>query len=191
MAASRILFRLSSSRRSLDVARPRPRRARGGAGAGARQEGRCSRSSSRAWARCPRRSGRRRARGSTRPRAAIQAALEARREQLEEAALRAELAAGAIDVTLPGRGQEPGSLHPVTRTRLRIERIFTQAGFQVATGPEVEDDFHNFEALNIPPNHPARAMHDTFYFPDGRLLRTHTSPVQITGHARAEAAARR
>jgi phenylalanyl-tRNA synthetase alpha chain len=111
--------------------------------------------------------------------AAIQAALEARRLYLEDAALRAELAQGAIDVTLPGRGQDPGSLHPVTRTRLRIERIFTQAGFQVATGPEVEDDFHNFEALNIPKNHPARAMHDTFYFPDGRLLRTHTSPVQI------------
>jgi phenylalanyl-tRNA synthetase alpha chain len=70
-------------------------------------------------------------------------------------------------------------MHPVTRTRLRIEQIFKQAGFQVATGPEVEDDFHNFEALNIPANHPARAMHDTFYFPDGRLLRTHTSPVQI------------
>jgi len=70
-------------------------------------------------------------------------------------------------------------MHPVTRTRLRIERIFAQAGFQVATGPEVEDDYHNFEALNIPRNHPARAMHDTFYFPDGRLLRTHTSPVQI------------
>ncbi len=111
--------------------------------------------------------------------AAIQEALEARRTLLEEEALRAEVARGAIDVTLPGRGQEPGSLHPVTRTRLRIERIFMQAGFEVATGPEVEDDFHNFEALNIPPNHPARAMHDTFYFPDGRLLRTHTSPVQI------------
>ena len=111
--------------------------------------------------------------------AAIQAAIESRREALEAAALEAELAKGAIDVTLPGRGQEPGSLHPVTRTRLRIERIFMQAGFQVATGPEVEDDFHNFEALNIPKNHPARAMHDTFYFPDGRLLRTHTSPVQI------------
>jgi phenylalanyl-tRNA synthetase alpha chain len=111
--------------------------------------------------------------------ASIQAALEARRTLLEEQALRAEVARGAIDVTLPGRGQEPGSLHPVTRTRLRIERIFGQAGFEVATGPEVEDDFHNFEALNIPPNHPARAMHDTFYFPDGRLLRTHTSPVQI------------
>src|SRR5271165_2350696 len=110
---------------------------------------------------------------------AIHAALEARREQLKEAALRAELAAGTLDVTLPGRGQEPGSMHPVTRTRLRIERIFTQAGFQVASGPEIEDDFHNFEALNIPKDHPARAMHDTFYFPDGRLLRTHTSPVQI------------
>jgi len=110
---------------------------------------------------------------------AIYEALEARRESLERDALRAELAEGTIDVTLPGRGQEPGSLHPVTRTRLRIERIFMQAGFQVATGPEVEDDFHNFEALNIPPNHPARAMHDTFYFSDGRLLRTHTSPVQI------------
>jgi phenylalanyl-tRNA synthetase alpha chain len=76
--------------------------------------------------------------------AAIHQALEARRESLEQQALRAELAAGAIDVTLPGRGQEPGSLHPVTRTRLRIERIFLRAGFQVATGPEVEDDFHNF-----------------------------------------------
>jgi phenylalanyl-tRNA synthetase alpha chain len=111
--------------------------------------------------------------------AAIQAALEAHRERLEEAALGAELSTGTIDVTLPGRGQERGGLHPVTRTRLRIEQIFTQAGFQIATGPEVEDDFHNFEALNIPKNHPARAMHDTFYFPDGRLLRTHTSPVQI------------
>ena len=109
----------------------------------------------------------------------IQAALEMHRIRLEQTAMAAELAQGKIDVTLPGRGQEPGSLHPVTRTRLRIERIFAQAGFQVASGPEVEDDFHNFEALNIPKNHPARAMHDTFYFPDGRLLRTHTSPVQI------------
>jgi phenylalanyl-tRNA synthetase alpha chain len=109
----------------------------------------------------------------------IHAALEMRRIRLEQATLELELAKGALDVTLPGRGQEPGSLHPVTRTRLRIEQIFSQAGFQVASGPEVEDDFHNFEALNIPKNHPARAMHDTFYFPDGRLLRTHTSPVQI------------
>ena len=111
--------------------------------------------------------------------ASIQAALEMHRIRLEQAALEKDLAKGAVDVTLPGRGQEPGSLHPVTRTRMRIERIFGQAGFQVASGPEVEDDFHNFEALNIPKNHPARAMHDTFYFPDGRLLRTHTSPVQI------------
>jgi phenylalanyl-tRNA synthetase alpha chain len=111
--------------------------------------------------------------------ASIQTALEMHRIRLEQAALEKELAAGKIDVTLPGRGPEPGSIHPVTRTRLRIERIFREAGFQVASGPEVEDDFHNFEALNIPKNHPARAMHDTFYFPDGRLLRTHTSPVQI------------
>jgi phenylalanyl-tRNA synthetase alpha chain len=111
--------------------------------------------------------------------ASIQTSLEMHRIRLEQAELEKALAKGAIDVTLPGRGQEAGSLHPVTRTRLRIERIFSQAGFQVASGPEVEDDFHNFEALNIPKNHPARAMHDTFYFADGRLLRTHTSPVQI------------
>ncbi|MGQ0384149.1 MAG: phenylalanine--tRNA ligase subunit alpha [Gammaproteobacteria bacterium] len=111
--------------------------------------------------------------------ATITAALEARRAELESVALDRELAAGALDVTLPGRGQTPGGLHPVTRTRLRIEAIFRRAGFSVAEGPEVEDDFHNFGALNIPENHPARAMHDTFYFGDGRLLRTHTSPVQI------------
>jgi phenylalanyl-tRNA synthetase alpha chain len=109
----------------------------------------------------------------------ILAALDARRAALESASLQRELARGAIDVTLPGRGQSIGGLHPVTRTRLRIEAIFRRAGFSVAEGPEVEDDFHNFEALNIPANHPARAMHDTFYFGDGRLLRTHTSPVQI------------
>ena len=106
-------------------------------------------------------------------------AIDARRRELERAALAESLASGAIDVTLPGRGEGQGGLHPVTRTRLRIEEIFRQAGFSVAEGPEVEDDFHNFEALNIPADHPARAMHDTFYFPDGRLLRTHTSPVQI------------
>jgi phenylalanyl-tRNA synthetase alpha chain len=111
--------------------------------------------------------------------AAIQSALDGRRAELEKAALVQALAAGRIDVTLPGRGEAPGGMHPVTRTRLRIEQIFKHAGFEVATGPEVEDDFHNFEALNIPADHPARAMHDTFYFPDGRLLRTHTSPVQI------------
>jgi len=110
---------------------------------------------------------------------AIHAALEMHRIRLEQAEMERDLAKGTIDVSLPGRGQQSGGLHPVTRTRLRVERIFAQAGFQVASGPEVEDDFHNFEALNIPKNHPARAMHDTFYFPDGRLLRTHTSPVQI------------
>ncbi len=109
----------------------------------------------------------------------VQAALEARRAALAGAAIERELASGRIDVTLPGRGQEGGGLHPVTRARLRIETIFRRAGFEVASGPEIEDDFHNFEALNIPANHPARAMHDTFYFADGRLLRTHTSPVQI------------
>ncbi len=111
--------------------------------------------------------------------ASIHAALEMHRIRLEQTQLEETLAKGALDVTLPGRGQQSGSVHPVTRTRLRVERIFGQAGFEVASGPEVEDDFHNFEALNIPKDHPARAMHDTFYFPDGRLLRTHTSPVQI------------
>ncbi len=109
----------------------------------------------------------------------LQAALEARRGALERAQVERMLASGRLDVTLPGRGEEPGGLHPVTKARLRIEAIFRGAGFEVASGPEVEDDFHNFEALNIPANHPARAMHDTFYFADGRLLRTHTSPVQI------------
>jgi phenylalanyl-tRNA synthetase alpha chain len=109
----------------------------------------------------------------------VQAAIEARRGALARADIEQHLAAGRLDVTLPGRGEEPGGLHPVTRARLRIETLFRSAGFDVASGPEIEDDFHNFEALNIPPDHPARAMHDTFYFPDGRLLRTHTSPVQI------------
>ena len=109
----------------------------------------------------------------------FEAAVESTREALAGAAVEAELAAGRIDVSLPGRGEARGGIHPVTRARLRIERIFRDSGFEVATGPEIEDDFHNFEALNIPADHPARAMHDTFYFPDGRLLRTHTSPVQI------------
>jgi phenylalanyl-tRNA synthetase alpha chain len=109
----------------------------------------------------------------------VHAAIEARREALARAEVERELAAGRIDVTLPGRGEWRGGLHPVTLARLRMEEIFRRAGFEVATGPEIEDDFHNFEALNFPPNHPARAMHDTFYFPDGRLLRTHTSPVQV------------
>ncbi len=111
--------------------------------------------------------------------AALHDAIGARARVLERAAVAEELAGAAIDVTLPGRGQRAGALHPVTRTRLRIEEIFRGAGYGVAEGPEVEDDFHNFEALNIPANHPARAMHDTFYFGDGRLLRTHTSPVQV------------
>jgi len=106
-------------------------------------------------------------------------ALDGRRQQLELEALNAELRNGSIDVTLGGRGQSPGGLHPVTLTLQRIQKIFCGAGFAVHQGPEVEDDFHNFTALNIPADHPARAMHDTFYLPDGRLLRTHTSPVQI------------
>jgi len=105
--------------------------------------------------------------------------LDARRDALEADALSSQLQASAIDVTLPGRGQQPGGLHPVTLTLGRIEKIFAAAGFAVHEGPEVEDDFHNFTALNIPADHPARAMHDTFYLADGRLLRTHTSPVQI------------
>ncbi len=109
----------------------------------------------------------------------VQAAIEARRESLSAEAIERALAAGRIDVSLPGRGEQRGGLHPVTKARLRMEALFQRAGFEVATGPEIEDDFHNFEALNFPPNHPARAMHDTFYFPDGKLLRTHTSPVQI------------
>jgi len=109
----------------------------------------------------------------------VQSALQMRRELLDGEALAAELAAGAVDVTLPGRGQSLGGLHPVTRTQERIESIFRAAGFSVRTGPEIEDEAHNFNALNIPDNHPARAMHDTFYFPNGKLLRTHTSPVQI------------
>jgi phenylalanyl-tRNA synthetase alpha chain len=110
---------------------------------------------------------------------AVQAAVETRRADLERAALEQRLSRERIDVTLPGRGQRVGGLHPITRTLQRIERLFANAGFAIEEGPEVEDDYHNFEALNIPAHHPARAMHDTFYFGDGRLLRTHTSPVQI------------
>lgn len=109
----------------------------------------------------------------------VEVALQAAGEALARQAVEAELAAGRLDMTLPGRGETRGAVHPVTRARLRIETLFRNAGFEVASGPEIEDDFHNFEALNIPADHPARAMHDTFYFPDGRLLRTHTSPVQI------------
>ena len=110
--------------------------------------------------------------------AKVHAAIESQRAHLEQAVIAQKLAAGVIDVSLPGRGEASGAVHPITRVRLRIEELFTYAGYDVLEGPEVEDDFHNFEALNIPAEHPARAMHD-FYLEDGRLLRTHTSPVQI------------
>ena len=110
---------------------------------------------------------------------AVQAMFEARRTVLDDAALAKKLAEDAVDVSLPGRGISRGGRHPVSRAGARIERIFRDAGFGVRSGPEIEDDYHNFTALNIPANHPARAMHDTFYFPGGKLLRTHTSPVQI------------
>lgn len=110
---------------------------------------------------------------------ALQADITARRDRLESAALEAKLAAETVDVTLPGRGQSVGGLHPVTRTLERIEAFFGSIGYSVAEGPEIEDDYHNFEALNIPAHHPARAMHDTFYFDAHTLLRTHTSPVQV------------
>jgi phenylalanyl-tRNA synthetase alpha chain len=110
----------------------------------------------------------------------LSGALEDRKGALQEAALNERLAAESVDVTLPGRtGSETGSLHPITQTIKRIEAIFAQLGFDVVEGPEIEDDFHNFTALNVPEHHPARAMHDTFYFDDGLLLRTHTSSVQI------------
>ncbi len=105
--------------------------------------------------------------------------LEEKKAELLRVALDTRLATETLDVTLPGRGHDTGSLHPVTRTMEHIEALFLQAGFAVEEGPEIEDEFHNFEALNIPSHHPARAMHDTFYFPGQRLLRTHTSPVQI------------
>ena len=110
---------------------------------------------------------------------ALQQAIDARRLALQQEEIGARLGAERVDVTLPGRGQTLGGLHPVTRTLARIERLFAQVGFEVAEGPEIEDDYHNFEALNIPEHHPARAMHDTFYIDAHLLLRTHTSPVQI------------
>ncbi len=114
----------------------------------------------------------------------VQAALNVKREGLENAALQARLASETIDVTLSGRSQDLGTVHPITRTMERITDYFGNIGFEVAQGPEIEDDYHNFEALNIPGHHPARAMHDTFYFNDAsyegsRVLRTHTSPVQV------------
>jgi phenylalanyl-tRNA synthetase alpha chain len=109
----------------------------------------------------------------------IQDQIQTQKINLQKNNLQTELDQDAIDVTLPGRGYAIGHLHPITLTRERLQHYFEQLGFICVDGPEVEDDFHNFTALNIPENHPARASHDTFYFPDGRLLRTHTSPVQI------------
>lgn len=109
----------------------------------------------------------------------VQQVLEERRQHLEALAREQRLAAECLDVTLPGRYETVGTRHPVSRVLDRLSHFFTRAGFQVVDGPEVEDDFHNFEALNIPAHHPARAMHDTFYFNAHTLLRTHTSPVQI------------
>lgn len=116
-----------------------------------------------------------------RAKTAVEQALEARREAMRSAALAQQLAAEALDITLPGRGRGNGGLHPVTRTLDRIEQLFARIGFSVADGPEIETDWFNFTALNTPENHPARSMHDTFYLQDapGVLLRTHTSPVQI------------
>ena len=109
----------------------------------------------------------------------LQDAFRQRRQVLERQQLGRDLADQAVDVTLPGRSRAGGSLHPITQTFRRIERIFTSAGYDVVSGPEIEDDYHNFEALNIPAHHPARAMHDTLYLDNGMLLRTHTSPVQV------------
>ena len=109
----------------------------------------------------------------------IQDAIEERKLSLESVELDQELERAALDVTLPGRMSSFGGLHPVTQVLNRIEELFIGSGYQVVTGPEVEDEYHNFEALNIPEHHPARAMHDTFYFGDGSLLRTHTSPSQV------------
>ncbi|WP_456267349.1 phenylalanine--tRNA ligase subunit alpha [Kushneria sp. AK178] len=109
----------------------------------------------------------------------IETALDARRTTLEERAMAERLAAQKVDVTLPGRRESSGGLHPITQTLRRIEQCFANIGYDIAEGPEIEDDYHNFEALNIPAHHPARAMHDTFYFDARHVLRTHTSPVQI------------
>jgi phenylalanyl-tRNA synthetase alpha chain len=109
----------------------------------------------------------------------IESALNAQREAIQNRALNAKLAAESLDVTLPGRGIGVGGLHPVTRTLERIETLFHSIGYAVAEGPEIENDFYNFTALNIPADHPARAMHDTFYIDEQHVLRTHTSPIQI------------
>ena len=109
----------------------------------------------------------------------IQSLLEQHKTAINARLIDDRLSSETVDISLPGRGEQPGGLHPVTLTMNRIQKMFGKLGFDVVEGPEVEDDFHNFEALNIPEHHPARAMHDTFYFDDHRLLRTHTSPVQI------------
>ena len=109
----------------------------------------------------------------------IQNALEDRKDSFKNEQLKEAIDKGSVDVSLPGKGVRRAGLHPITLTMRRIESLFEQIGFDVVDGPEVEDEYHNFEALNIPEHHPARAMHDTFYFEDGRLLRTHTSSVQI------------
>ncbi|HJR73146.1 MAG TPA: phenylalanine--tRNA ligase subunit alpha [Luteimonas sp.] len=114
-----------------------------------------------------------------RVRDAVGEALAARKIALDDAALDTRLAGETIDITLPGRDAVRGGLHPVSRTMERMADIFGRLGYEQADGPEIEDDWHNFEALNFPPHHPARAMHDTFYFGDGRLLRTHTSGMQV------------
>ena len=109
----------------------------------------------------------------------LQEAISSKKETLDQAAIDAKLGAEAIDVSLPGRNAELGSHHPVTIVLRRIEQFFRGVGYDVVEGPEIEDDYHNFEALNLPAHHPARAMHDTFYFNPNLLLRTHTSPVQV------------
>ena len=109
----------------------------------------------------------------------VEQALAERRSVLEAAELDLKLASERVDTSLPGRRQSVGSLHPITRSIQRMEAYFGSVGFEVVEGPEIEDDWHNFEALNIPPEHPARAMHDTFYIDPTRVLRTHTSPVQV------------
>lgn len=109
----------------------------------------------------------------------VQERINSRKRQLDEEAIAAQLASESVDITLPGRSVEQGGLHPVTRTLDRIESFFATIGYQVEEGPEIEDDYHNFEALNIPAHHPARAMHDTFYIDPTTVLRTHTSPVQV------------
>ena len=111
--------------------------------------------------------------------AKLEEALVARRQSIADAKLAAQLSAEALDVSLPGRGVGTGGLHPLTQTLERLEALFRSLGFDVAEGPEIEDDFHNFTALNTPENHPARSMHDTFYVEGGQLLRTHTSPMQV------------